>query len=178
DLAANFSTYCGMLRRVSSTKSGVAFISTLAWTGPLACSARSAARPSQNWATLNTAFNTVGELRGPCCQPWPTEVGILSAPPVPTLWQVLQVMMWLLDRRGSNHSHWPSSICSGVRPFSLITTSAVGMGLKRLLASVRSSSMSLSAAMADEPMAKADSTATVRRLYMLYSPKSEMVIYL
>src|SRR3546814_18757676 len=48
-----------------TTRSGVLFISTLAWTGPLACSCRSLARPSQNCAALHTAFSAVGELRGP-----------------------------------------------------------------------------------------------------------------
>jgi hypothetical protein len=65
----NRATYSGMLFNVFTTFSGVLFISTPAWIGPLACSARSLARPSQNWATLNTELNTVGELRGPCFQP-------------------------------------------------------------------------------------------------------------
>ena len=43
--------------------------------GPPACSFRSAARPSQNWAVLKTAFSTVGALRPPSCQLWPIEVG-------------------------------------------------------------------------------------------------------
>ncbi len=97
-----------MLLSVATTRSGVLFISTLAWTGPLACSWRSLARPSQNWAALNTAFSTVGELRGPFCQPWPMDVGTLSLPPMLRLWQVLQLITWLLDRRGSNHSLCPS----------------------------------------------------------------------
>src|SRR5690606_32999282 len=126
-LAKN-STYSGMLRRVSSTCLGVAFISTLACTGPLACSFKSAARPSQNWAALKTALNTVGELRGPCCQPWPIDVEILSAPPVPIEWQVLQLMILLLDSRGSKNSHFPSSILSLESFLSLMTTSASGIG--------------------------------------------------
>jgi hypothetical protein len=36
--------------------------------GPPACSLRSAARPSQNWATFRLELSTVGELIGPCCQ--------------------------------------------------------------------------------------------------------------
>ncbi len=63
------STYSGMLPRVCSTNCGVLCISTLFWIGPLACSPRSLARPSQNCAALNTALKTVGELRGPFCQP-------------------------------------------------------------------------------------------------------------
>ena len=97
----NRATYSGMLFRVFTTFSGVLFISTPAWIGPLACSARSLARPSQNWATLNTELNTVGELRGPCFQPWPVEVCWKSAPPMPTLWQVLQLIRALFDNRGS-----------------------------------------------------------------------------
>src|SRR5690606_23267918 len=128
-----------MLRKVVRTASGVLFISTLASTGPLACAARSLARPSQNWATLNTALNTVGELRGPFCQPWPMEVGTLSAPPVPIAWQVLQLMMWLRDRRGSKNSQRPRSTCSAVMASPRILAGASGIGLNRELAVARSS---------------------------------------
>ena len=132
-------TYPGMERSVASTRSGVLFISTLAWTGPLACSLRSAARPSQNWAALSTALSTVGELRGPFCQPWPMETGTLSAPPVPTLWQVLQLITWLRDRRGSKNSHWPSSICSAVIGWPRISLKLAGIGANNALASSRNS---------------------------------------
>src|SRR5690606_8471813 len=120
--------------------SGVLFISTLASTGPLACAARSLARPSQNWAALKTALNTVGELRGPFCQPWPMEVGTLSAPPVPMAWQVLQLMMWLRDRRGSKNNQRPSSTCSAVIFWPRISAGGSGTGLNSELAVVRSSS--------------------------------------
>ena len=63
----------------------LAFISTPAWTGPFACSMRSSARPSQNWATLKTAFRTVGAFRGPRCHPCPTDVSRRSTPPRPRL---------------------------------------------------------------------------------------------
>src|SRR6056297_333217 len=86
---------------VASTLPGVLAISTPACTGPLACSARSAARPSQNCASLKTALSTVGELRGPCCQPWPIEVGMLSSPPVARLWQELHENTPEADMRGS-----------------------------------------------------------------------------
>jgi hypothetical protein len=36
--------------------------------GPPACSFKSFALPSQNWAILKVEFKTVGELIGPCCQ--------------------------------------------------------------------------------------------------------------
>jgi hypothetical protein len=112
--ARKSSTYCGMLRSVRTTRSGVLFISTAAWTGPLACSRRSSARPSQNCAALKTAFSTVGALRGPFCQPWPTEVSSRSTPASPMLWQVLQLISQLEERRGSKKSIRPSSTFSGV----------------------------------------------------------------
>ena len=59
----------GMLWSVFTVRSGVLFISTAACTGPIACSFKSFARPSQNCAMLKTAFNTVGLLRGPFCHP-------------------------------------------------------------------------------------------------------------
>src|SRR5690606_19729923 len=85
------------------------FISTSAWIGPPACSLRSAARPSQNWAIARLELNTVGEFTGPAFQPWPMEVLRLSVPPIDRLWQVLQEMIPDIDRRGSNHSFLPSS---------------------------------------------------------------------
>src|SRR5690606_9622232 len=144
-----------MLCSVSTTRSGVLFISTLAWIGPLACSARSVARPSQNCAALNTALNTVGELRGPRCQPWPIDAGTLSAPPVPMLWQVLQVIRWLRDRRGSKNSMRPSSTWSADSgcPRSSSTTS--GMVPNIAAAVVRS----VSAAAPAAPAASAGSRA-------------------
>src|SRR5690606_1188946 len=57
-----------------------------------------------------------------------------------------------------------------------MTTSAVGMGLNRLLAKVRSSSTLISAAMAGELSAKAERTAAVRRLYIMHTPMCEKVI--
>ena len=108
------STYSPRLLSVTSTFSGVLFISTPACTGPLAWAFRSSARPSQNCATLNTALNTVGALRGPFCQPWPIEVSRLSSPPMPRLWQVLQLIRWLAERRGSKNSILPSSTFSRV----------------------------------------------------------------
>src|SRR5690554_7774913 len=127
-----------MLLSVATTRSGVLLISTPACTGPLACSARSAARPSQNWAALNTALNTVGEFRGPFCQPWPIEVGNSSSPPRPTLWQVLQLIRWLEDRRGSKNSILPSSTLDWVSSLPSITGGYLGIGSKVFLA--RSSS--------------------------------------
>ena len=81
-----------MLRSVASTPPGVLFISTEAWTGPLACAFKSSARPSQNCALLNTALSTVGARRGPFCQPWPTDVDPVSAPPSERLWQEAQLI--------------------------------------------------------------------------------------
>src|SRR5690554_7988147 len=123
-----------MLLSVATTRSGVLLISTPACTGPLACSARSAARPSQNWAALNTALNTVGEFRGLFCQPWPIEVGNSSSPPRPTVWQGLQLIRWLEDSRGSKDSILPSSTLVGVSSLPSITGGYVGTGSNMLLA--------------------------------------------
>src|SRR6056297_1207910 len=115
---------------VATTLSGVLAISTPACTGPLACSAKSAARPSQNCASLNTAFRTVGELRGPFCQPWPIEVGMLSSPPVARLWHELHENTPEADIRGSKNSALPRSIFSGVITLSFIAGMVEGSGLK------------------------------------------------
>ena len=69
--------------------------------GPPAWAFRSAARPSQNWATFRLEFSTVGELMGPCCHLWPMDVLRLSVPPMLRLWQELQEMKPDWERRGS-----------------------------------------------------------------------------
>src|SRR6187200_3396008 len=102
-----------MLRSVLTVRSGVLFMSTAACTGPIACSFRSFARPSQNCAMLNTAFNTVGLLRGPFCHPCPMEVSSRSTPPRLRLWQVLQLISQLEESLGSNHSIFPNSTLAG-----------------------------------------------------------------
>src|SRR6056297_742868 len=143
----NHSTYCGMEFRVAMTLSGVFAISTPAWTGPLACAARSGARPSQNCASLNTEFRTVGELRGPFCQPCPMDVGMLSSPPVARLWHELHEKTPDADMRGSKNSALPRSIFSGV--IGLLLTAGVvdGSGENR------SSAISRSSLDADAPFA-------------------------
>src|SRR6056297_4196218 len=116
---------------VATTLSGVLAISTPACTGPLACALRSSARPSQNCASLNTALSTVGELRGPFCQPWPIEVGILSSPPVARLWQELQENTPEADMRGSKNNALPRSIFSGVTGLSFKAGIVEGIGSKK-----------------------------------------------
>src|SRR5690606_16743048 len=81
--------------------------------GPPACSRRSLARPSQNWAILRLALSTVGELMPPCCQLWPMEAFRLSEPPMLRLWHELHEMAPDLDRRGSKNSFLPSSTLAG-----------------------------------------------------------------
>jgi hypothetical protein len=115
---------------VRITFSGVFAISTPACTGPLACSARSGARPSQNCASLKIALSTVGEFRGPFCQPCPMEVGMLSSPPVARLWQELQENTPEADMRGSKKSALPRSIFSGVTTLSLSAGIVEGTGSK------------------------------------------------
>src|SRR5690606_40696991 len=77
--------------------------------GPPACSCRSAARPSQNCATFRLELSTVGELIGPCCHLSPTDVGMLSVPPIDRLWHELHEMKPDFDRRGSKYNFLPSS---------------------------------------------------------------------
>ncbi len=119
-----------MLESVATTSSGRAFISTAASIGPLACSIRSAARPSQNWATLNTELNTVGAFRGPFWKPCPIEVGTPSTPPMPMLWQLLQLITPLEDSRPSNHSCRPRSTLAGVTGLPSGSGARSGIGLK------------------------------------------------
>ena len=118
----------------STTCSCVEPISTGLTIGPPACSVRSAARPSQNCAVLYVAFRTVGELRPPFCQRWPSETGARSTPPVPRLWQVLQLMLCPSDRRGSKNNALPSSTAAG----SGAGSGDCGIGSKRASASSRS----------------------------------------
>src|SRR6056297_3823886 len=124
---------------VATTLSGVLAISTPACTGPLACALRSSARPSQNCASLNTALSTVGELRGPFCQPWPIEVGMLSSPPVARLWQELHENTPEADMRGSKKSALPRSIFSGVTGLSVMAGMVEGTAANISSARSRSS---------------------------------------
>src|SRR5579885_1339857 len=64
-------------------------------------SLRLGARPSQNWVLLNTALRTVSTLRPPSCELWSAEDERPSAPPMPMMWHVLQLMLWLSDSLGS-----------------------------------------------------------------------------
>src|SRR5690625_182055 len=116
-----------MLASVLITRSGVLFISRASWMGPIAWAARSSARPSQNCAMLKTALRTVGEFRPPRCQACPMERGWRSTPAVPTLWQLLQLMNQLLDRRGSKKRLRPSS--SLASEYSLPARSGASWGI-------------------------------------------------
>ena len=97
----NSATYWGMDFSTSTASSWVKAISPGLAIGPPACSLRSLARPSQNWARAKRELSTVGELIGPFCQLWPMEVLRLSVPPIDRLWQELQEMAPDLERRGS-----------------------------------------------------------------------------
>ncbi len=80
-----------------------------------ACAARSAARPSQNWAICQPALSTVGVLRVPNSPRAPGEVVRLSTPAAPSRrWQLLQDWVSLTDSRGSWNSRRPSSMRTGV----------------------------------------------------------------
>src|SRR6516162_3019162 len=111
---AKGSRYPGIPFSCSATWASGEAISTGLTIGPPACCSRSLARPSQNWALLNTALRTVGALRAPCCQRCPMDGDCVSAPPSPRLWQELQLMIWLADSRGSKKSIFPSSTLAGV----------------------------------------------------------------
>ncbi|MNX99754.1 hypothetical protein D3C86_1322210 [compost metagenome] len=76
-------------------------ISTGLTMGPLACSSRLAARPSQNWTDKKAEFQTVGAERPPVLPKTPSEVARLSSPPAITLWQELQETLPVLESRGS-----------------------------------------------------------------------------
>ena len=56
----------------------------------------------------------VGAFLGPLAQPWPTDVSRLSSPPMPRLWQVLQLNNPLAESLGSKKSIFPSSTFSRV----------------------------------------------------------------
>src|ERR1019366_3613166 len=103
-----------MLLSCSATCGWGDAISTGFTIGPPACCSRSLARPSQNWALLNTEFNTVGALRPPCCQRWPSDIDSPSTPPSPILWHELQLIAWLADSRGSKKSILLSATFDGV----------------------------------------------------------------
>src|SRR5690242_3892027 len=113
----------------STTCPVVVSISTGLTSGPPACCSRSLARPSQNWATSNTALYTVGALRPPRCQRWPSEVSCRSTPPMPIMWQELQLIAWLSDRRGSKYSILPSATLSGVAGLPGSAGGVAGIGL-------------------------------------------------
>src|SRR5690606_30692506 len=106
-----------MERRVSTASSWVKAISPGLAIGPPACSFRSLARPSQNWARFMRELRTVGELMGPRCQLWPIEVLRLSEPPMLRLWQLLHEMKPDLESRGSKNSFFPSSTAAGLTAF-------------------------------------------------------------
>src|SRR5512139_3809554 len=82
--------------------------------GPLAWSSSVAARPSQNCAEWNAAFQTVGALRPPFWPCTPIEVGMWSSPPSMTLWQEKQDTDPVEENRGSKYSILPSSTLAAV----------------------------------------------------------------
>ncbi len=92
-------------------------ISTGLRMGPLACSSRVGARPSQNCTVWPPALYTVGELRPPSCFLWPGEKGLPSTPYLFRSWQLLQETSWFFERRFSKYSMRPSSTFSGVMGF-------------------------------------------------------------
>src|SRR6516162_642424 len=90
-------------------------ISTGLTIGPPACCSRSLARPSQNWALLNTELSTVGAFRPPCCQRCPIEVDCASAPPSPRLWHESQLMILARGQSRIDIEHLPEFDLCGSR---------------------------------------------------------------
>jgi hypothetical protein len=99
------------------------------------------ARPSQNWAVLKTALNTVGELRPPFCDRWPSEVEAMSVPPRPMLWHEAQLMAWFADSRGSKYSIFPGSTFSFDATLPGRSGARFGIGLKSACARSTKGSM-------------------------------------
>src|SRR5690554_2780220 len=90
-----------------------------------------------------------------------------SSPPRPTLWQVLQLIRWLEDRRGSKNSILPSSTLDCVSSLPSMTGGYLGMGSKVDFArSIRSSA---AAEPARTPRLRA-SALTRGRLIIVLSP--------
>ena len=67
--------------------------------GPLACSSRLGARPSQNWNSLKTEFSTVGLFRVPFFPPTPSATFLPSANPFSGSWQVAHETVPSFERR-------------------------------------------------------------------------------
>src|SRR5690606_5911709 len=90
------------------------------------------------------------------------DVVTLSLPPMLRLWQVLQLMMWLRDRRGSNHSLWPSTAWSRLMVLPRTSVTCSGMGWKMALARLRSSSAWAVPASSNRPPSRIGSGALIR----------------
>src|SRR5438067_10224750 len=97
--------------------------------GPLACSSRVLARPSQNCSSLYARLNTVGALRPPSWPRMPLENGCPSVNASFGSWQVAHETVLSADSRLSKYRSQPSSAFSGVYGLSLgqkISTSPSG----------------------------------------------------
>src|SRR5262245_12575503 len=80
-----------------------------------------AARPSQNWAFVNTRLIEAGALRPPCDRRIPVETGCPSVKARDGMWQLPQAIVLFLDMRLSKNSRRPSSTFLAVSGFSLGT---------------------------------------------------------
>src|SRR6266498_4882541 len=89
-------------------------ISTGFWTGPRACSSKDGARPSQNWAALNTLLNAGGACRFPFFPPTPLENWLGSANPFSGMWQEAQEIELSCERFFSKKSRLPRRTFSSV----------------------------------------------------------------
>src|SRR5438045_6693516 len=82
--------------------------------GPLACSSKEAARPSQNMAAPYTRLMTEGALRPPFCARMPVETGRASVKPCSGAWQLAQETEPSEETRLSKNNSQPSSALAGV----------------------------------------------------------------
>jgi hypothetical protein len=96
--------------------------------GPLACSSRLTARPSQNCTEWNAELHTVGALRPPFCPCTPIDVGRWSSPPSITLWQEKQEIVPSEENRGSKNSILPNSTLADVLGLSAGSGARLGSG--------------------------------------------------
>src|SRR5947209_4413635 len=82
--------------------------------GPLACSSRVGARPSQNWRVLYARLITVGALRPPRWPPIPRELAAPSPNAFAGSWQLAHETEWSDESRLSKKRSLPSSAFSAV----------------------------------------------------------------
>jgi hypothetical protein len=113
----NAVAYSGMARTFRMTSSPFFCPISMGFViGSFACSSSVAARPSQNWVALKSAFVTVGLFRCVRCfgAATPSASGLWSTNPLAGSWQVAQETLSLVESRTSLKSFSPSASFAGV----------------------------------------------------------------